>query len=196
MLRRLIAQHDSAAISLLVGGGDIVEGVRSLHKVYPNLDQAALHWHCVNLLNTTCEIAAQLLPVDGVVQSYEDFGRWTGESRPLTRWVKASSFYSPANLEDTIPQLRLATDWSTTTDALAVLLGIKWHASHVLLLKSCDVDQAWSLEQAAALGVIDSETPRIAKHFTTGSISLIPFFEPAPHLPNVVDLVKEPPLTQ
>lgn len=179
-LERLIASYQPATISLLVGGGDIVEGVRSLHKVYPSLDQTSLHWHCVKLLDATCEIAAQLFPVDGVVHNDADFRKWTGESGQLTRWVKATSFYSPTNLEDTVPQLRLATDWSTTTDALAILLGIKWHASHVLLLKSCNVNPDWSLEQAAALGVIDSESPRLANHFTSGSISLVPFSEPAP----------------
>lgn len=178
MLERLVALYQPATISLLVGGGDIVEGVRSLHKVYPSLDQTSLHWHCINLLDATCEIAAQLFPVDGVVHDDEDFGKWAGESHQLTRWVKAKSFYSPTNLEDTIPQLRLATDWRTTTDALAILLGIKWHASHVLLLKSCNVNPDWSLEQAAELGVIDSESPRLANHFTSGSISLIPFAEP------------------
>lgn len=174
-LEQTLAPYQSAAVSLIVGGGDIVEGVRTLHKLYPHLEQSSLHWNCVSLLDSTCEIAHQLLPLDGMIATPEHFSSWNRLPSRQTKWVNVSSFYSRDRLGVIPPHWHPSLDWNTTTDALAVFLALQWNASQVLLLKSCDINPDWSLEQAAALGVVDSETPRLAKLLIPGAVRLVPF---------------------
>jgi len=174
-LKQTIAPFRSEAVSLIVGGGDVVEGVRTLHKLYPHLEQSSLHWNCVSLLDSTCEIAHQLLPLDGIIETDKAFDLWCQAPSQHAKWVNVASFYSRERLNGIPLEWHPAINWNTTTDALAVLLALQWQASQVILLKSCDINRDWSLEQAAALGVIDSETPRLAKLLSPGSVRLVPF---------------------
>ena len=181
-LKRTIELNRGKFISIIVGGGEIVEGVRSLHKLYPQLNHAALHWNCVSLLDATYEIAAQLLPLDGGIPDSNALDLWNQISHqpPPTAdqqvmWVKVSAFYSMKLLIDIPMDWHPALDWNTTTDALAVLLALRWNASEVLLLKSCDISPHWSLQEAAQLGIVDSETPRLAKYLPTNAVRMVPF---------------------
>lgn len=174
-LKQALKPYQSHSISLIVGGGDIVEGVRTLHKLYPHLEQSSLHWYCVSLLDSTCSIANQLLPLDGMIKTSEDFDHWNQSQSRQAKWLHVSSFYSPERLDGIPLPWHPSLDWNTTTDALAVLLALQWNASQVLLLKSCDINPDWSLEQAAALGVVDYETPRLAKLLKAGTVRLVPF---------------------
>jgi len=174
-LKLTISLHQGKAISIIVGGGEIIEGVRTLHKIYPQLTQAKLHWNCVTLLDATCEIASQLLPLEGVIEDPNSFERWHRSSIPRAKWVKVTSFYSPDTLRHIPTEWHPALDWSTTTDALAILIALRWNASEVLLLKSCDISSQWTLEEAAEMGIVDRETPRLASYLPPGSVRLIPF---------------------
>ncbi len=84
---------------MIVGGGDIVEGVRTLHKLYPQLEQSGLHWNCVSLLDSTCDIAHQLLPLDGIIKTDNAFDDWNQSPAQLSKWVNVSSFYSTDHLK-------------------------------------------------------------------------------------------------
>lgn len=174
-LKHIIAPYKSDAVSVIVGGGDIVEGVRTLHKLYPQLEQSGLHWNCVSLLDSTCDIAHQLLPLDGIIKTDNAFDDWNQSPAQLSKWVNVSSFYSTDHLKRIPENWHPTLDWRTTTDALAVFLALQWRASKVILLKSCEISSGWSLEQAAALGVVDSETPRLAKLLGPGTVHLVPF---------------------
>lgn len=174
-LKQTIAPYQFQAVSIIVGGGDVVEGVRTLHRLYPHLEQSSLHWNCVSLLDSTCEIAHQLLPLNGIIETDEAFDVWCQAPSHHAKWVTVSSFYSQYRLNQIPTAWHPELNWNTTTDALAVLLALQWQASQVILLKSCHIDPDWSLEQAASLGVIDSETPRLAKLLVNSSVRLVPF---------------------
>ncbi|MCE2783927.1 MAG: hypothetical protein LW699_03505 [Pirellula sp.] len=38
---------------VIVGGGDTVESMRTLHRHHPQLDSQRMHWRCVDLLRAT-----------------------------------------------------------------------------------------------------------------------------------------------
>jgi 5-(aminomethyl)-3-furanmethanol phosphate kinase len=164
-LSRLLKEESDARVYVIVGGGDIVEGVRTLHRHAPSLDEEFLHWECVRLLDSTFEIAPKLLPLDGVIHDIANDNfielRTEDQGSSGAFWVRVGGFYSK-ELLDTIPvKYRPAHNWDTTTDALAVLLGIQVNAVEVILLKSCELDPSLTLAEAAAQGIVDPECPRL-----------------------------------
>jgi aspartokinase-like uncharacterized kinase len=67
---------------------------------------------------------------------------------------------------------RPAHNWDTTTDALAVFLGLQVAADEVVLIKSCALEPNMSLLEASHLGIVDSECVRLSETFQ-GRIRLI-----------------------
>jgi aspartokinase-like uncharacterized kinase len=59
-LRDWILQQPSGRYFMIVGGGEAVEAMRELDRIHA-LDQEAMHWRCVDLLDASFEIAAELL---------------------------------------------------------------------------------------------------------------------------------------
>ena len=161
-------------IYLIVGGGMMIQAMRVLDDRH-KLDSAAMHWRCVEMLRYTSDIAYQLLMRTSLstrlmrIDDAESFGDHQDKSldniSDTTIFVvNPISFYNPqlaANPDWSLPTL----DWRTTTDAIAILLATLVKAEQCVLLKSCDVDSVQSLKHASELGIVDSESLRMAKHF-------------------------------
>lgn len=117
---------------ILVGGGELVESMRSLDSLH-RFDPSWVHWRCVELLSLTHQIVQQLVPefdsIDDASQLSE-FVRVT-RSQPMTALVQCVAFYNPMH-----PDERLPEHWETTTDSLSCLLAEKVDAEELLLLKS------------------------------------------------------------
>jgi len=161
-LRLLLNRHSDSQIWLLTGGGDLIEAMRTVHRIYPSLDEEEIHWRCVELLDHTWAIAKELLPAHSISSRDELFERAQECVTPGVHWVRVQSFYSRANWLQ-IPACWLPSpNWSTTTDALAWLLAKMIHANRVLLMKQCECNPAWTLGEAACLGVVDRELARLA----------------------------------
>ena len=163
-LRSLLAKYANAQVWMLVGGGDLIDAVRTVHKIYPVLDPVQIHWRCVELLDHTWELAKEIFPTDTPIASREDLNRFvTIRDRSGVHWVRCQSFYSRLT-RDLIPDSWCPeSTWNTTSDVLAWLLAKLIDADRVVLLKQCHCDPAWSLAEAANRGVIDSELARLVK---------------------------------
>jgi len=161
-LQSLLKEFDGAQVWMVVGGGDLVEAMRTAHEIYPGLDHEEIHWRCVELLDHTWAIAKQVYGAGVAIETPEELSQHV-RNKPTAGlfWVRVQSFYSrEASL--TIPMAwRPSSNWNTTTDVLAWLLGKTIDADRVLLIKQCECDPNWSMTEAARLGVIDSELARL-----------------------------------
>ncbi len=161
-LRSLIAKHENTQIWILVGGGELVETMRTANKIYPNLDQEEMHWRCVELLDHTWNLAKEILPVGVAIADREYLDRFSRlRDQVEVYWVRVQSFYSRIEQVSIPVSWRPESSWNTTTDALAWLLAKVIDADRVLLMKQCECDPSWSLAEAANRGVIDSELARL-----------------------------------
>ncbi|QDT09433.1 protein kinase [Planctomycetes bacterium K23_9] len=161
-MHQWLARQTPAENVVIVGGGELIEAVRRRDSVRPG-DAADVHWRCIDLLTTTFQTAGDWFPKWQQIDSSEGFQRCVdfGFSSSYPTLVKVASFYRRSHAQE------LPLDWRTTTDAIAVLLGNRSRADEVVLLKSCDVDPAWSIDQLTAQGIIDEAVPMIKQHFKT-----------------------------
>ncbi|TWT83717.1 Amino acid kinase family protein [Planctomycetes bacterium CA13] len=157
MPRRIkeIAHGQPSQNVAIVGGGELVDAVRSLDQCR-SLDATQTHWRCIELLQHTFEIFHQWFPtwhrIDSLQQLHgaTDVGFVT--DRPTL--VNVNAFYNRENAFD------LPTDWRTTTDSLAALLAKQVDAAELVLLKSCEIDGSRSTTELASAGIIDTTLPK------------------------------------
>ena len=149
-------------VFVLLGGGETVESMRSLHDRFPQLDPEQMHWRCVRLLDATWEIGCELFPKAIRVEDWDDLTNQALHG-PLeaTYLVRASAFYSPQILSRIPREWRPAHDWDTTTDALSWVLSKLIGAAELRIAKRCPVDSQMTIARAARLGMIDSELVRL-----------------------------------
>jgi len=159
----LLEEFQEYQVLLIAGGGDLIESMRSIHKIYPEVTAGAMHWRCVELLRHSLEICHDLLPLRGAIRSALDFqGLLSNAPTPGQHWICVTSFYS-RDLADRIPEKwRPSSDWNTTTDAIAWLLAKMVSADMLVLMKQCSIDPQWSLAEAAERGVVDTEIARLS----------------------------------
>lgn len=165
MVESIIAQQNNAQILLLVGGGDVIEGVRTLHSLYPNLEPENLHWKCIDLLDVTWDIASRLLPFDGRLGEWQSVQELTANrvNRSWIYWVRVGCYYDRVYHQSLNLEHRPALDWRTTTDALAWLLAYRVQADEVLLLKSCTLAGISSSHVLLENGIVDEEFHRLSQ---------------------------------
>ena len=161
-LRSLLANYENTQIWILVGGGDLVEAMRTAHKIYPVLDHEEMHWRCVELLDYTWNMARDIFTPGVAIANRENLDRCKQfRELPEVYWVRVQSFYNRFEREGFPDWWRPESSWNTTTDALAWLLAKIIDADRVILLKQCDCEALSSLDEAANRGVIDSELARL-----------------------------------
>ena len=160
-LRSVLGQFQDAQVWLLVGGGDLVETMRTAHRIYPKLDEEEMHWRCVELLDHTWAIAREIFPTEHVIDSRDDLGKALRMAAvPGIYWVRVSSFYSRSECNNIRGSWLPKCGWGTTSDTLAWLLGRIIEADRVILMKQCECDPTWTIAEAARRGVVDSELAR------------------------------------
>lgn len=177
------------AILLIVGGGELVESMRLIHAQRPELNCQKMHWRCIQLLETTLEIACELTPHIPVVRSWGSLksavntfqqlptNRVNRNQSPPIAWVSIAAFY---NADTEFPEgFDPSQNWDTTSDTLAWLLALRTKLPEIVLLKhknssikSSRVSQgpeqllvcsdAQALTVLASNGVIDSELARLS----------------------------------
>jgi aspartokinase-like uncharacterized kinase len=165
-LSLMLQEYSQYKIYLIAGGGDLIESMRTIHRIHPSLDPVHMHWRCVRLLNETCTLANELFPLGSTIETANDlmeFSQFASGSVPDARWVQVQSFYSEASVACMPAALTPRCGWETTTDALAWLLGVTVEAERVVLVKRADQDLGISLRSAAQQGIIDSELERLCQ---------------------------------
>ncbi|XZE43849.1 hypothetical protein SH467x_003427 [Pirellulaceae bacterium SH467] len=162
----LMNEIGRAQVFVIVGGGEVVEAMRPLHRQRPEIDHRWMHWECVRLLDTTFAIAAQLNPAWQAVASSVELEAVLDQDVSGIYLVRVGSYYNPDAMGRVPIEMRPAESWDTTTDALGWYLGWCVDAKEIWLLKSCPWrDEALltqeQLEKLAEEGVVDRELPRL-----------------------------------
>lgn len=160
-IRKLITPREHERIFVLLGGGETVESMRTLHAHFPQLDAETMHWRCVRLLDSTWEIGCELFPHARRAGTWDELSRSARGPLATTYFVRASAFYSPDSLHRVPAEWLPIHDWDTTTDAISWVLAKLVDAAELRIAKRCSVDPLLSIRQAAASGMIDPELARL-----------------------------------
>lgn len=114
---------------LLAGGGKFVDCVREAQTVH-QFDDVAAHWISIETMSSTSRLLHALLPDSMLTDNLETAisGDW-----PVVVWQPLAWL---AGRED-LPQ-----GWGFTSDSIAACLAVETQAAELVLLKSCDSDDA------------------------------------------------------
>jgi 5-(aminomethyl)-3-furanmethanol phosphate kinase len=171
---RFTAWHavQQEAINLLVvGGGDLVEAIRVLDRQH-GLDKQLAHWLCVELMDATAKVAAEILHVGEVLNSPTELQAWLDDHRDR-RWscpplaiVQPSAYYTQRLAQ--VSGCTLPEDWRTTSDSIASWLATCCQADELVLLKSCAAPVQGSFdtvtaEALAEAAFVDASFPQAAQ---------------------------------
>lgn len=140
---------------LIAGGGETVDAIRRIDAANP-LSPAAAHWAAIAVMDANALLLADLLLTDGPA-NFE-----IADQIPST--AGDSIFQCGRLLREVEPSAdgeQLTIGWQTTSDAIAARLAVI-SGARLVLLKHSLLATYDSLAEAAAAGVIDPETPRIA----------------------------------
>jgi aspartokinase-like uncharacterized kinase len=149
---------------VILGGGDTVESMRTLHRHHPQLDTQRMHWRCVELLRATSDAARELFSFEHFLETPKALAQAILDPTPRCYLVEVSTYYHRETL-DWIPiELRPVESWDTTSDTLAWLLALQLRADELHLLKKPDCSSIQTLEQAARIGLVDPQIETLAKN--------------------------------
>lgn len=160
---------------VIVGGGDLINAIRSLDGIRPGIPSET-HWLCVDLLDVTFQLVSKWFDWP-TVKSVEQMRRCMTEGFAKDRptLIAVRSFYcrepisilpgqhvSPQNGAGQREHPSLPANWQTTTDSIAALLAYVTNADELVILKSCEIDPDLTWEQLADHGIVDEAFPEIA----------------------------------
>lgn len=171
------AQSPSAQTLVIVGGGEIVDAVRTLDQQSP-LPPDQAHWLCIDLLRVTFRYTAQLFTQWQTIESTDELQSLLARPRPGTNLVAVDAFYRRETPADWPKKWQTASemlphDWRTTSDALAALLAVHAQAIELVLLKSCEVPQA-DIQELARRGIVDDAITRLADRIPEIRVQRLP----------------------
>lgn len=162
LINSIAAQYCGSSLVVIVGGGELIEAIRTLHRLRPELDGERLHWKCIELLDTSWEIACMSVPSAIPLSTACDLHAAIANQVPAIYLVRVGSFYSETIHARLSKEVRPASNWDTTTDALAWLLAHTIRSDQLVLVKSCQVQESLSLSQATRDGIVDREIMRLS----------------------------------
>lgn len=162
---------------VVVGGGATIDSMRELHAMYPSLDEEAMHWRCIRLLDATWEVMCELFPDWVPIATWDQLNACATTGSNTVAIVRPGSFYSPTEVHHFLPHCHPRLDWRTTSDALAWLLAIAVEADELCIVKRCKIRETMTVEEASREHLVDSELARLAGLNATPSLPTIRFFE-------------------
>lgn len=136
---------------LIAGGGPSVDALRVIDRANPLSDEAA-HWAAIHVMDANAALLADWLP--GATLTDWPNGEPGDWSLACGRWLREA--------EPSAPGERLRVDWRTTSDAIAARVAVATAADLVVVKHTLEKTYT-GLTDAAADGVLDPETPRIAR---------------------------------
>lgn len=162
-VQRWLGLQPPAQNLMVVGGGELVEAVRTLDDVH-DFDSRWSHWLCVDLLSHTSRLAQQIFPGWACITTHGELQEaLNAESEEASfSLVDVVAFYSRTISSSILPE-----NWNTTSDSIAAYLAKVTKADELVLLKSTGADvtettlagfAAWQSD-----GLVDDAFPKVAK---------------------------------
>jgi aspartokinase-like uncharacterized kinase len=163
-LRRWLAVQSPAVNVLIVGGGPIVEGLRTIDRVQ-QLSASASHWLAIRAMGLSARVLADLLSDAPVVDSLAAIDLNGGstlqifEVEPLLRAEQGSASALPES-------------WDVTSDSIAAHVANQLAAAELVLLKSAPAPEPPTAESLARHGYVDAYFPKVARNLPVRCIDL------------------------
>jgi len=148
---RWLAAQPPAVDVMVVGGGAVVEAIRSWDRTF-TLDPVAMHWLCVRAMSLTAEFAGSLLADARIAHTIRDL-RLRVEGGVQILDVEAF-LRADQQRHDPLP-----CDWSVTSDSIAARVAQALEAHELALLKSALPSAAQSRAALAECGYVDRFFP-------------------------------------
>jgi len=163
-LRRWLAVQPPAANVLIVGGGPIVEGLRTIDRVQ-QLSASASHWLAIQAMGLTARVLADLLPEAVLVNSLATINR-TPNGAPQILYVE------PLLRAEQGGNAALPESWDVTSDSIAAHVAGQLAAAELVLLKSATAPEPSTAESLARHGYVDAYFPNVARSLPIRCVDL------------------------
>ena len=162
----VLTQLGGGRVVLVCGGGLFADAVRQ-HQAHWKFDDLAAHNMALLAMVQTAHFLHGLNPALQMVTTDADAQR-------VLRMGK-TALWSPLALIS--EQADDGTNWSVTSDSIALALAQRLGAEQLLVVKACTVDPAMSLEQLGNAGIVDTRFARLAAQGTV-QVQLLPHDQP------------------
>ncbi len=133
-----IDEQPEEQIVMVAGGGDFVEAVRKYQPIH-ELSEVETHWLAVRTLSVSARMLATILGGWPVIEGPGD----------IDKSVLDCHAFLERDESEALPK-----SWAVTSDSIALQAGIRFGATRVVLLKSCDKD---------SLELVDTHFPILAE---------------------------------
>lgn len=140
----VLAQLGGGRVTVVCGGGSFADEVRRVQAQWQFGDLAAHNMALLAMAQMAYQLHA-LKPTLCLTTSKTDIRRVLQKGQ--------TSLWLPFELQRDQPDPH--TNWSNTSDSIALDLARKLNAERLIVVKSCEVDPALSLAQLSDAGVID-----------------------------------------
>lgn len=142
----------SGRVVIVPGGGAFADDVRE-HQELWRFDDLTAHNMAVLAMAQMALMMQGICPALALATNDADLRRAVQQAR-VPVWLP---FEVLREQRDTL------TNWGVTSDSLAAWLANRLNAEGLVLVKACEVDPAFDLEQYTAAGVVDDQFARFAR---------------------------------
>ena len=160
-----LARQPGLPTVIVVGGGSLVDQVRSWNERYP-LEEETAHWMCVRAMAITASLLHQRLTGTSLVHEWVDLKQQLAEESPFApRIFSVESFLR--SVEPGLTGAPLPCSWDVTSDSIAARIAEVLAARELVLCKSISQDAGASWHEQAKAGHVDAHFPVIAEEIAT-----------------------------
>jgi aspartokinase-like uncharacterized kinase len=153
-----------AANVVVVGGGTIVESLRTLDRAV-SLGGEAAHWLAIRAMSLTAALAADLLSARSLAKTIEELQPSAGEALEV---LDVEQFMrADAAGDDPLP-----CNWQVTSDSIAARVAAMLHAQELVLLKSTLPSEPKQSAALAERGYVDAYFPQAARMLSVRAVNL------------------------
>jgi len=141
----LLAELGGGRVIVVPGGGPFADQAREA-QAWWQIDDLAAHNLAVLGMAQMASLMHALCPALPLAQGEPELRALLQRGRP--------ALWQPLDLLRTRPDE--LTNWSVTSDSLALWLAQRLHAERLLVVKSCSIDARASLAELGEAGVLDA----------------------------------------
>lgn len=165
-LHKLMTLLRIARPLLIVGGGATADLVRHWQSVHSFSDEAA-HQLALQAMSLNEALVKEVLGDAPVVTDRLGMQTvWAAENLPI---LSAISFLKH---EEPLASQKLPHDWSATSDSIAAWVAHQLPADHLVLLKSVDLPDDTTLQEAVDAGLVDDHFPELVQQLNLTWVNL------------------------